>query len=63
LYDGGQKDYLTIKEASYLLRDIIQLGATANFEVIEQLVHNIDVNGDNQISKDEFSELLLEHFL
>jgi hypothetical protein len=34
LYDKNKKDYLTIKETTRLLTDIIEMGGEANPEVI-----------------------------
>lgn len=39
------------------------MGGEANQEVIQQLVTEIDADGDNKITKMEFELLLKKHFI
>lgn len=63
LYDKIKKGFLTTRETTWLLTDIIEMGGEANQEVIQQLVTEIDADGDNKITKMEFELLLKKHFI
>ncbi len=61
--DHNKSGSLTMEETVTLIQAIIEMGGEANTDAIYQLVQAMDKNNDNQISRAEFENLIIEYFI